>query len=362
MPTAITASILLVLAAGCGAKSVDIDLVIDDSTSGLDVSCVDTVQLIADSDSEFYNDDCVAVDNPSSVLDVENQVRGQFEIDIPNDFFGVTLRALSGGSVDQCGRGTTVFYAGGDYTPGADTLPMRAEGSLDCQTIQTTAEYKIRTIDFLDWIDSPPGTDPVCNTPAGMVDLWVGTIHPTNYTTIGWTSAIDTGVQVTSFADGAASIPAWGNTEPTSCLAVSSFEPQLSASCVYPASPTICGDPGDLTVPMIRVEAALDSIDGDIASEYPSVVFGIVWDSTTKTPVEGATVEIDSSRGTIVYANRGTGNRLEAVQSATTTASGLFMAYMREPSVIHASQGGSTKVLRLAADSDLGSAVIVPLR
>jgi hypothetical protein len=360
MRVAIVGSILA-LAAGCGAKGIEIDLVIDDNTSGLDVSCVDTVQLIADSDEDFYNDDCIVVDSPSSVLDVENQVRGQFEIDIPDHFFGVTLRALTGGSVDQCGRGTSVFYAGADYTPGSDTVAMRAEGSLDCQTIQTTAEYNIRTIDFLDWIDSPPGADPVCTTPPGMVDLWVGTIHPTNYTNVPWTSTIDAGVQLT-VADGAASIPAWGDTENTSCLAVSSFEPQLSASCVYPASPTICGNPGDITVPMIRVEAALDSIDGDLFDQYPSVVFGIVWDSTTKQPVEGATIDIDPSRGTIVYANRGAGNRFEPVQAQATTASGLFLAYMREPSVIHASQGGSTKALRLAADSYLGSAVIVPLR
>jgi hypothetical protein len=92
-------------------------------------------------------------------------------------------------------------------------------------------------------------------------------------------------------------------------------------------------------------------------------VFGIVYDSVANKPVEGATVELaDPSRGKIFYADRGAGNRLDPKQVSATTTGGLFLAYMREPSVVNVKQGASTKSMRLGGVTGWGSAVIVPLR
>jgi hypothetical protein len=105
-----------------------------------------------------------------------------------------------------------------------------------------------------------------------------------------------------------------------------------------------------------------ETVDRDLFEEFPVMVMGVVYDTAAKRPVEGATVTVDPERGRVVYASRGAGNRLDSLDATATTKGGLFLAYMREPSVATVTQGASTKAMRLGGVTGWGSAVIVPLR
>jgi len=348
--------------AGCAEKAIGVHLTSDDSTSTLDVSCVSVVHVIAWGTQDAPPiDQCIPVSNPSSLADLEQQLKGKLELGLPDELVAVEIRGLANAPADVCGFGTDIFYAGRAYE-GEDDLLLRAEGTLDCKALQTTSDYRVRPIDFLALVDTAPGAVPVCQTPTGMSDLSIGTIRPTNIDVPEFpSSTVEPGIFVALDLDGISELPAWGEAEPTSCLASASFD-LFSASCLYPGNPQLCAAPGELEVPMIRDDAAFESIDQELHNQYPVIVLGAVWDTVTKQPVAGATITIDPARGRIVYADRGAANRFDPQSISATNESGLFIAYMREPSVVHVSQGGSTKVMRLGGDTYLGSAVIVPLR
>ena len=282
---------------------------------------------------------------------------------MPAQVQAIEIAAMTGSTPGLCGTGAVVFYGAEEFA-GQEAITVHMEGTLSCRAMKTSSNFAVRPIDFMAFVDTPAtATAPVCRTPTGIVDLAIGTIRPTNLDLPNyWSSRMNWG----AYADvdtttGIATLPAWGEPEQTSCLATAS-DALWAASCIYPSNASPCGTAGEVIVPIVRDTAAFESVDQALFTDYPVLVLGIVYDTTTKKPVMGATVAIDADRGRVVYAARGAGNRFEAKQVAATTASGLFVAYMREPSVITVTQGTSKKAMRIGGQTDLGAAVIVPLR
>ena len=124
----------------------------------------------------------------------------------------------------------------------------------------------------------------------------------------------------------------------------------------------ICASAGEVEVPLLTDLNSYDSIDNDIYADFPVIVYGVVYDSVTRRPVAGAKVELGEDRGAIVYARPTAGTKMEPIAGDVTDASGMFLAYLREPSVATVTQGASTKSMRIGGVTGWGSAVIVPLR
>jgi hypothetical protein len=330
-----------------------------------DVSCIDSVHVVLhDGNPDFSSvpSECIDVSGATSLADLRAQIRGKFTMPIPDEIIAIEVRGLTMSSPGACGTGMDIFYAGEEYI-GQEVVSLEVAGAYDCKAIKNDAQHRVRPVDFLALASTPPGMPPVCS-PLDLFDLSLGAIRPTNIFLPPFPTSL---MEFGTFAEvdpatGIATLPAWGSALPTSCLASSSFD-MFFASCIYPGNATVCGGPGEIEVPLLTDLDIVETIDRDIFAEYPVLVFGAVWDTVTKRPIEGATITLgDPSRGQILYADRGAGKRLDPKQVSKTTASGLFLAYMREPSVVTISQGASMKTMRLGGVTGWGSAVIVPLR
>jgi hypothetical protein len=349
----------------CAEKAIELRLVMPtNDTANMDVSCVETVHVVLHDGSPNFSDlpsECVEVDNPTSLADLQTQIRGKFTMGLPDEVIAIEVRGLTNTTPGLCGTGMDVFYAGEEFM-GQEQVSLRIEGAIDCSALRQPGELRVRPIDFLKLAATPADTAPVCET-LGIPGLAIGAIRPTNIFLPGFpTSLMEFGAgSAIDTATGLATLPAYGTALPTSCLASSSFE-MFSASCIYPRNKTVCAGAGEIEVPLVPDTVIFETVDRDLFEEFPVMVMGVVYDTAAKRPVEGATVTVDPERGRVVYASRGAGNRLDSLDATATTKGGLFLAYMREPSVATVTQGASTKAMRLGGVTGWGSAVIVPLR
>jgi hypothetical protein len=139
-----------------------------------------------------------------------------------------------------------------------------------------------------------------------------------------------------------------------------------SASCIYPGQSSVCGAaPGEVEVPIVRGAQSFESIDPEIYEEYPVILYGAIWDTaaTPKAPVAGATITLPENTGEIVYVENVPGAaRVDPIAGAATDAGGMFVAYLKEPTLATVTGGGTTKQVMLGGSFALGSAVIIPLR
>ncbi|MBA2544004.1 MAG: hypothetical protein H0V17_30455 [Deltaproteobacteria bacterium] len=350
---------------GCAERAVELRLVMPSGDDAeLDVSCVTTVHVVVhDGSSDFSQvpNECIEVSSPTSLADLQAQIRGKLTMALPDEIIAVEVRGLTNTTPGACGTGMNVFYGGEEFV-GQDDIALRVEGAMDCSALQAQGEHRIRPIDFLSLASTPADTAPVCST-LDIPSLQLGAIRPTNIFLPEFpTSLMEFGAFAQlDAATGLATLPAWGGALPTSCLASSSFD-IFSASCIYPGNKSVCGAAGETEVPLLPDSVIFETVDREIFDELPVLVMGVVYDTVTKRPVEGATVTLDPERGRVVYASRGSANRLDPLDVTATTKAGLFLAYMREPSVATITQGASTKAMRLGGVTGWGSAVIVPLR
>ena len=352
------------LLSGCAEKAVELRLSMptgDDAS--MDVSCVSKVEVALHTDAifAFPTTQCIDVSNATSLADLQRQVRGKLDMELPHDLSAIEVRGLTGDTA-SCGNGMNVFYAGEEYT-GQDTIDLRVEGAIDCAALQSSGQITVRPVDFLALASTPAGMPLTCETVA-VSGLDLGVLRPTNIfrPDLAFPSTrFEPGAAMATSATGTVSLPAWGAALATSCVSTGAEVPG-AVSCVYPGERTLCGTAGETEMAWIAAEPSYESIDDNIWLEFPVLTFGIVVDTVTKKAVDGATVEIDPARGRVLYARKGIGTRLDPTGGAATDASGLFLVYMKEPSVVTVTQGASTKKMRVGGMTDLGSAVIVPLR
>ncbi len=360
------AALLASATAGCAEKAVELRIAWPEGdVANMDISCVNSVHVVIhNGDLDFFGlpDACIEVDSPTSYADLQNQIRGKLDMDLPEDIVAVEIRGQANAIPGACGSGMNVFYAGADYL-GSESLTLRVEGSMDCSAMTGSGSLKVRPIDFMALAHTPADTDPVCETITDTDGLDLGVIRPTNITNPELpSSVVEWGDTASLDATGVAILPNWGNPLPTSCLATSESFDMFSASCIYPSHRQLCAGAGEVEVPLLTDLDSYDSIDNSIIGDYSVLVYGIVYDTTTRRPVSGATVTLGEGRGQVVYARPTAGTRMEPIQGGATDASGVFLAYMREPSVATVTQGGSTKAMRIGGVTGWGSAVIVPLR
>jgi hypothetical protein len=365
---------LVVCAAGCAEKAIELRLLAptgDDAD--MDVSCVTTVQVLLHNgafDFDQIPSQCITVDSPSSLADLQAQIRGKFAKELPDDLIAIEVRAMTNVNPAYCSDGIDIAYAGENFT-GQDEINLRFRGVTNCSALATTATTKVRAVDFLSLATTPVGTPLACEPVEGLdtTGLEIGMIRPTDILLpeIGFPSSVvshNFNIWYLPEPTGEILLPAWGEPMATSCVAGADEFFGL-ASCIYPSNKSLCAA-GEADMPMMYPEETTTSIDPEIWNEFPVITFGLVVDTTTKKPIEGAKIEMDPERGRIVYAQLGTDPmgfpKFEPSGADATNASGLFLVYMKEPSVVTVTQGASTKKMRVGGVTGWGSAVIVPLR
>src|SRR5687768_15852557 len=125
------AALAALAAVGCAEKAIELKLQLLDDPE-FDVSCVNTVQVILhDGSPDFFDlpTQCVAVDGATSFADIEDQIRGRFSIDMPDEMIAIELRALASTTPELCGTGVNIFYAGQEFI-GQEQISLRIRPTL----------------------------------------------------------------------------------------------------------------------------------------------------------------------------------------------------------------------------------------
>jgi hypothetical protein len=351
------------LATGCFDKAVELDLVIGSSVADVDVSCVNNVHVMLHKEDPFAPpaQQCVNVTAPTSLADLQRQIRGTFEMTFPDDLIAVELRAVTGAIPGLCGTGTAVVYAGQEYF-GQAKVSLRAAAALDCSALQSEPRT-VQAIDFFALASTPPGAPPICEPPLGLTEISVGTIRPTQISLPDFpNSVIDAGAFARLTPDGTARLPAWTQAVGKACLAAGNFE-LYGASCIYPDRPNACAPAGVTEVALVSDLDAFESYDLTLLASYQNVVFGLVWDSVAGAPIANATVTLPEGKGEVVFVDPAGLPRVAPSGSGlATTASGMFMAYVNEPVRAAISDGRSSTTIQLGGAFTFGSAAIISLR
>ena len=146
-------SVIALLAMGCGEQAIELHLIASTGdVANTDLSCVNSVHIILHNGSSDFGtipQACITVESPTSYADLEAQIRGKFQMELPEDIVAVEIRGQGFATKGDgfCGSGMNVFYAGEEYTGG--DMSLRVEGTIDCSAIKNTGELKVRPIDLV---------------------------------------------------------------------------------------------------------------------------------------------------------------------------------------------------------------------
>lgn len=356
------ASLLLVGAAACTDPAITMRLELPPApqTEGFQLACLSSfeVKVRADNDDDDKGA-CIQVrEGLASFADVQREIAGQFEIDLPRSTLqGVEVRASTGrcDKVDPAG-GDTIFYGSGPYSDGND-LAIRVALNQSCNTRSTVT---VRPVDFLKLARAAPCSEAAVAT--GSVTG--GTIHPE----LRKRAAFDPNADRADVTGGVAALQLYNSSADGSCVALhydASGGPASSRSCARRGR-GVCSTGDEIELPIIDDDIAFRSLDSALFDPArDGAVFGAIWGTGATAPVQldGATIApVDPSRAKIVYADYPAG--AELVRSlpgrATTNATGLFIAYVTEPMDFVVSHPGyRDQTVRLGSPVEPSAAIVV---
>jgi len=361
--------ILLALgASACAEPVIDLSFKLPAADRGgsFNAQCLTAVDIVTNGNELSSNSSdrirtCVEITSaPSTVAEVTSALAGKIDVRIPDSGLASvevmgrrgTCAAAEG---DPFFDGELVFYAGA-VNIGDDQLVLPIEAASSCDQ----APLVVRPLDL---IKLTTGTTKGDCAAAKALD------GPMSGATVGtMVSSLSTGVTFyagfanAGLTNSVATISSGMLTVgPKACLAVSSGDATFgSDSCIDRSAPTVCAMPGEVETVGINSTFAFNSTDQVKKAKFPGVVFGAVLNGN-KQPIAGATVEVDSKIGEVVYVDLA-GTRLAPTGGTSTGASGLFMIYMSSVGSVTISSGGLSRTTTLGASSKWNAATLVVLR
>ncbi len=302
---------------------------------------------------------CVDITSPPATLaDLKSAIAGKIDVRLPDSglsYVEVLGRRGSCTNDENVPPGDLVFYAAGSYTDD-ERLALTVDASTSCDQAPVT----VRPIDL---VKLTTGTTKGNCVAAGAVDgpnagADIGTLMPTLANGVMWTMS-RSGAFLTN---GVAPIPAASTTiGPKACLAVSSGDANFgSVTCIDRTLPSVCALPGEIEAAGVSAAISLDSFDQAKKAKFPSVIYGAVVNGT-KLPIQGATVEIDSKFGEVVYVEL-SGTRLVPTGGTATGPSGLFMVYTNTVASVKVASGSLSRTTTVGSLAEAEGGVIVMLR
>jgi hypothetical protein len=363
----------IALALVCGACTdpiVQMDVKVE-TVDNMDLSCVGA--LIADGDGKNRGtttqqpDDtrsCIPVSGLTSMTDVPGLLRGKVTLGIPGSgLIGVEVSGTTG-TCDA--SGVDVFYGGARYD-GQDNLTVTLVPQVSC----AHEPLRIRPVDlFALTLDPQHNCPPAIQLgPSSSTGVRYGVVEQTLFDgprgQFGSLNLLNNGVIT---VDDYTPI-----NNPGSCLSAAfteGIDGKLSADGCLRFSPnTVCAQPNELEVAAINSILVANLYQQSPDARFHDLVVGAVWgiDSAgSKTPLEGATVTVDPSKGRVVFADLATVDTTPALDLTATTAkgSGLFVVYTNEYVDLQVSAPGYTpETVHVApVDGQSDSTVLVALK
>lgn len=357
--------ILLVLgASGCAEPVIELSLKMPAADKGGDfnASCLTAVDIFTNgmdypTDNDFVRS-CIEISGPATLSGIKTALTGKIDVRLPESGLAsveILGRRGSCAQDDSIPDGDLVFYAGAAYI-GDDQLVLPVEATASCD--QTPVA--VRPIDLIKLTTGATRGDCAAAKAADGPDSGadVGTLMPSVSNGVMWYF----GRAGATLTNGVAAISAASMTVgPKACLAVSSGDARMgSISCVDRSAPTVCAAPGELEAPGIDGTIAFNSIDVAKKNKFPNLIFGAVFNGT-KQPIQGATLEIDSKIGEVVYVEL-QGDRLVPTGANATGANGLFIVYTNTVASVKVTSGALSRTTTMSAISDSPAGALVVLR
>jgi len=359
-------TILLALgASACAEPVIDLSLEMPAADRGgnFNASCVTAVDIYTNG-MDFPTDDdyvrsCVELSpGPATLSGIKAALAGKIDVRLPaSGLASVEIMGRRGSCAmdDSIPLGDLVFYAGAAYI-GDDTLTLPVDATSSCDQAPVT----VRPVDLIKLTTGATKGDcaaaKAADGPNSGAD--VGTLSPSVSSGVMWYF----GRAGAPLTNGVAAISAAPMTiGPKACLAVSSGDEVFgSISCVDRSAPTVCATAGELEAPGIDGTIAFNSIDVAKKNKFPNLIFGAVLNGT-KQPIQGATVQIDSKIGEVVYVDL-SGDRLVPTGGSATGASGLFIVYTSTVASVKVTSGALSRTTIMSGISDSPAGALVVLR
>lgn len=360
------AAFLLLACAACADPVVEMQLVLPKTS--MDTSCITAVEVHANGATypATANDmvkQCIDIAAGSTYASVRDAIHNKFTLTIPDsglaslEIFGWSGPAACKDQMIPYVTPDLLFYGNADYI-GQDQIQLPLVPNLDC----ARSNVKVRIVDLFALVGGATcaAATTVPDGPASGAGL--GTLLPSSY---------HKGVDFYGDQEGANSLAnvtafeGYTKVGPRSCLAVTGgSDTGGSTSCVVGGTP-VCAGLGEMELASIsnNVIDTASNWDPAIIAKFPGITVGAVF-SSAKTPIAGATVEVDPAHGKIVYVDApaaGT-STLKVRTDASTGPSGLFLLYSDTLASVTVKALGQSRTVTLGATTDLkaGALITVP--
>ena len=349
----------LVVLAGCGEKVIEMRLELPPDHAQWDTSCTKTIEVFTEGTTyptiaeDYVGQTLDASDDPPATFEeVRDLVRGQFSVQIPESGLGGIEMYGWDGVSGFFADGTfpdLVFYS---YVPyeGQDVITVELAANLDCRLRQVT----VRPIDMVKLLTTKDCAMAAVADPQAFSSM--GSLTPGLFRDylFGWG-----GQHGANVVNGVASYSAPTMSGPDSCVAVyASSATASSGGCMH--GERVCASPNEIEVALVDNVISDNSVDTAIEVEFRGVVVGAIVDAT-KTPIAGATVEVEPGLGQVVYVNLDVaGRRLVPAGGNATTASGMFMLYTSDIITANVTANGRTKTLKVGGQRRAASGITLP--
>jgi hypothetical protein len=367
-----------IAAAGCADPVIEMTLRMPNANqtpANFDLSCVTAVDVIVagnDKGSDESDPDqtskCIEIPSgSSSFAAVKTAIAGKVDLNLPQSgLAGVSIRGRAGNCVDDGRDYESVFYGGAGYLDGQESMTIPVVANISCNLKKT---YAVSAIDLLSIVRTK--TCAMSLPPTGDLHvLFAGNIRPLmmgpEFPLMVW----DDGASfVATDAAGKGPVESYSTAgTPRSCIALAyDSDTNWGGACVNSQAPTLCAGPNEIEVGTMDDLTAFASIDTALVKEYGEPVYGAVFKASppatlTKALITGATVELaDPTQGKVVYVDLGT-SKLVANAGTSTSASGMFMIYLKgEPTTVTVKSGGNQQRYTVATAPGVPKTLIAVL-
>jgi len=363
------AAFLLLACVACADPVVEMQLVLP-KTDVMNTSCISAVEVHANgatypATKEDTVKQCIEIAAGSTYASVRDAIHDKFSLQLPDtglaslEIFGWSGTAPCKDDMDPYTTPDLLFYGNADYI-GQDQIQLPLTPNLDC----SRSNVRVRLVDMFALIGG--ATCAVASTVPddGTAGAGLGTLVPRAY---------GKGVEFFGNQEGAnslaniATFEGYTKVGSRSCLAIDGGSNSGgSTSCVIGGTP-VCAGAGEIEQASLSNPIIVTASNWDTAllAKFPGVTIGSVWSSgATKTPISGATVEVDPAHGKIVYVDApATGTTTLKVRTdAFTGPSGLFILYSDTLATVTVKANGASRTVQLGATTDLkaGALITVP--
>lgn len=347
---------IAVAIAGCADPVVDLTFKLP--TGSWDTSCIDHVQIFADSpgyESDTTNLErsvTIQVASQASYPGLVGEMRGQFNVPIVSDLAAVEVYGWQGKSgYDEGVVVSQQLFSGFSEAIGGSSLEVELKPTLDCGK---ASAYPVRPLDLIKFATAATVDCANGKLADSAVVVEVGSISPKYYDDglIYWGSPT-----TASLSSGATSITPQAHVGNEACYAVRMHNGDTpgTIACMQ-FSTGACGGSGEVELPYVDPIWASNSVDPSLVQQYGLMTVGMAVKTGTHAPVAGASVTVqsdlaDSVKVVYVDTNAAMQKLIPKDGGTSTGSSGLFLIYSNVLTGITVTGGGLTGSVTIGAAS-----------